>query len=159
ARFAEARGGAHAGHDVSLRRAIQTHGGHVFKTVGDQFCAAFATAPPAIAAALAVQCALQDEDWGEVGVIRVRMALHTGTALERGDDYFGPALSRVARLLAAGHGGQVLLSSAAEGAVRAALPETGGLRDLGEQRLRDLTRPDRIFQFVHPRLPADFPPL
>src|SRR5688500_20243921 len=96
-----------ARHDEILRNAIEERGGHVFKTVGDAFCAAFATAPDALAAALAGQRQLDREEWGEIGALRVRMALHTGAAEERGGDYFGPALNRVARLLKAAHGGQV----------------------------------------------------
>ena len=111
-----------ARHDALLRQAIESHGGHVFKTMGDQFCAAFAGASDALAAAAHAQHALQSAAWAETGPIRVRMALHTGTAEERGGDYFGPPLNRVARLLAVAHGGQVLLSSATEERVRATLP-------------------------------------
>src|SRR5437762_4119120 len=90
--------------------------------------------------------------------LRVRMALNTGTAEERDGDYFGPALNRVSRLLSAGHGGQVLLSLN----TKEALPELPAfieLRDLGERRLKDLSRPERIFQVVASGLPSDFPPL
>src|SRR5215207_10149605 len=90
-----------ARHDALLRRAIEQHGGYVFKTVGDAFCAAFPTAPQAVDAVLDVQRSLQVEDWGEAGPIRVRAALHTGTAEERDGDYFGPPLNRVARILSA----------------------------------------------------------
>src|SRR4051812_26336476 len=79
-----------ARHDALLRKAIEARGGYVFKTVGDAFCAAFATAPDALAAAIAAQRALHGEPWGEIGPIRVRMALHTGAAQERDTDYFGP---------------------------------------------------------------------
>jgi class 3 adenylate cyclase len=100
-----------ARHDVLLRAAIEAHSGHVFKTVGDAFCAAFAAAPDALDAALEGQRAFQGEPWHEqIGALRIRIALHTGTAEERDGDYFGPPLNRVARLLSAGHGGQVLLS-------------------------------------------------
>ena len=87
------------------------------------------------------------------------MALHTGVAQERDDDYFGPPLNRVARLLAAGHGGQVLLSLATAELVRDTLPRGTGLRDLGEHRLKDLRRAERVFQLVAPGLPSEFPPL
>jgi class 3 adenylate cyclase len=76
----EAMRGALARHDALLRHAIKAHGGHVFKTVGDQFCAAFALAPEALAAAVAAQHSLMDEAWGEIGALRARMALHTGAA-------------------------------------------------------------------------------
>ena len=103
-----------ARHDAILRRAIEAHGGQVFKTLGDAFCAAFAIVPEALTAARAAQRALATEPWGEIGSIRVRMALHTGAAQVRDGDYFGPALNRATRLLAAGYGGQILLSAAAQ---------------------------------------------
>jgi hypothetical protein len=112
-----------ARHDDLLRHAIESHGGHVFKTVGDAFYAAFTTAPDAIVAALDAQRSLHAEIWNETGPVRVRMALHTGTAEVRGGDYFGPHLNRVARLLDAGHGGQVLLSLATEELARDQLLE------------------------------------
>src|SRR3712207_1033234 len=146
-------------HDDLLRRTIAAHHGHVFRTAGDGLCAAFATAPDAVAAALAAQRALSAEDWGAIGSMRVRMALHTGTAEVREGDYVGVALNRLARLLAAGHGSQVLLSQTTADLVRGALPERTSLRDLGEHRLRDLVEPERVYQLLHPALPADFPPL
>jgi predicted ATPase/class 3 adenylate cyclase len=147
-------------HDELLRSAIEARGGHVFKTVGDAFCAAFGTATDAAEAALAAQRALLEEGWAEeVGAIRVRMALHAGATEERDGDYFGPPVNRVARLLSAGHGGQVLLSSAAQEVVRDALPRGASLRDLGERRLKDLFRPERVFQLLSPELPPSFPPL
>jgi len=85
--------------------------------------------------------------------------LHTGAAHERGGDYFGPSLNRVTRLLSAAHGGQVLLSIATRKLVRDALPEGIELRDLGERRLKDLFRPERVFQLVAPGLTSSFPPL
>ena len=131
-----------ARHDRILRSAIVAHGGHVFKTVGDAFCAAFPTAPEALEAALSAQRALLvNEDWGEAGAPLVRMALHTGSAEERDGDYFGPPLNRVARLLSAGHGGQTLLSLPTQELVRDQLPVGAQLRDLGEHRLKDLARP------------------
>jgi hypothetical protein len=87
------------------------------------------------------------------------MALHTGASEERDSDYFGPPVNRVARLLSAGHGGQVLLSQAAQELTRDDLPEGASLRDLGERRLKDLFRPERVFQLLSPELPASFPPL
>src|SRR5215213_2535117 len=96
-----------ARHDAILREAIGAHRGHVFKTMGDAFCAAFSTAPEALGAAADAQRALHGEAWGETGPLRVRMALHTGAAEFRDSDYFGPPLNRVARLLIAAHGGQV----------------------------------------------------
>src|ERR687894_2385677 len=149
-----------ARHDEVLRSAIEAHGGHVFKTVGDAFCASFPTAPEALGAALSAQRALLvNEDWGEGGPPLVRMALHTGSAEERNGDYFGPPLNRVARLLSAAHGGQILLSLPAQELVRDLLPVGVELRDLGEHRLKDLARPERVFELLAPDLPAGFPPL
>jgi class 3 adenylate cyclase len=99
-----------AHHDELLRRSIEERGGYVFKTVGDAFCCAFPTAPDALEAALDSQRSLLKERWAESTPLRVRMALHMGAAEERDGDYFGPPLNRVARLLSAAHGGQVLLS-------------------------------------------------
>lgn len=148
-----------ARHDELLRRTIETHFGHVFKTVGDAFCAAFDTAQHALAAALAAQRALHDESWGDIGALRVRMAVHVGVAEERDNDYFGPAVNRVARLLSAGHGGQVLLSLPATELARDSLPAGAALRDLGEHRLKDLDRPEHVFEVLIPGLPSSFPPL
>jgi predicted ATPase/class 3 adenylate cyclase/DNA-binding CsgD family transcriptional regulator len=145
-------------HDELLRAAVEAHGGAVFETVGDAVYAAFAT-PAAVAAALAGQLALQQEEWGAVGPLRARMGLHTGEVERQGAHYFGAPLYRCARLTAAAHGGQVLLSAATATLVRDALPEAATLRDLGEHRLKDLQRPERVFQLVHPALPAGFPPL
>jgi predicted ATPase/class 3 adenylate cyclase len=147
-----------ARHDAILRHAIGSHRGHIFKTVGDAFCAVFATAPDALAAALAGQQALCSEPWKETGPVRVRMALHCGASDERGGDYFGPPLNRVARLLAAGHGGQILLSQATADLVREALPGQSSLGDMGAHRLKDLQQPEHLFQLLHPALPTDFPP-
>ncbi len=149
-----------ARHDELLKSAIETRGGYVFKTVGDAFCAAFGTATDALEAALASQRALLEEGWAdEIEAIRVRMALHAGEAEERGGDYFGPTLNRVARLLSTGHGGQILVSRAARELAGDRLPPGTSLEDLGEQRLKDLTRPERIFQVLAPELPTDFPAL
>jgi predicted ATPase/class 3 adenylate cyclase len=149
-----------ARHDELLRTTIEARDGYVFKTVGDAFCAAFGTATDAADAALACQLALLEEGWAEeVGAIRVRMALHTGAAEERDGDYFGPAVNRVARLLSAGHGGQVLLSHAAKELTQDDLPDGASLKDLGERRLKDLFRTERVFQLLSPELPTSFPPL
>jgi class 3 adenylate cyclase len=155
----EAMGPALARHDRLLRDAIEAHGGAVFKTVGDAFCAAFVDPTAALAAALTAQRALFGEPWGQTGPLRVRMALHTGRAEAQGADYAGAPLNRVARLLAAGHGGQVLLSGATAELVQDHLPPEVHLRDLGTHQLKDLYRPERVFQLVTPDLPADFSPL
>ncbi len=146
-------------HDALMRAAITHNKGFVFKTVGDAFCAAFARPEDAVAAVLNAQRALGAEDFSAVDGLRVRAAVHTGTADERDGDYFGPALNRVARLLAIGHGGQVLVSSACTEVVQSDLPPCASLRDLGRHRLKDLARPEQVYQLLAPDLAADFPPL
>src|SRR5829696_9949170 len=143
----------------SLRWAMEEHGGYVFKTVGDDFYCAFSTASDALKAALEIQRRLLSSEWEETGPLRVRMALHTGAAEERDGDHFGPPVNRVARLLSAAHGGQVLLSLPTQQLVRDQLPAGTSLRDLGEHRLKDLFRPERVFQLTAPELPSEFPPL
>ncbi|MDP8922072.1 MAG: tetratricopeptide repeat protein [Chloroflexota bacterium] len=158
-RHSEAMRAALGRHDAVLRDAIEARRGYIFKTMGDAVCAAFATAPDALAAAVAAQHALQAECWGDLGRFPVRMALHTGAAEARGGDYFGPSLSRVTRLVATGHGGQILLSQPTYDLVRDDLPAGASLRDLGEHRLKDLIRPEHVFQLVCADLPSEFPPL
>ncbi|MCC6174424.1 MAG: adenylate/guanylate cyclase domain-containing protein [Chloroflexi bacterium] len=148
-----------ARHDALVREVIQAHGGYVVKTMGDAFHAAFPRAPDAVTAAMEAQRRLQAEPWGAIGPIRVRMALHTGAAEERDGDYYGPTLNRAARILSAGHGGQVLLSQATHELVRDVLPKGTTLADLGEHRLKDLIRPERVFQLSSTGLGSDFPPL
>jgi predicted ATPase/class 3 adenylate cyclase/Tfp pilus assembly protein PilF len=154
-----------ARHDAILREAIESNGGYVFKTGGDSFYAAFPTGRDALAAAIAAQTAIRQEDWehvaGNKGIrpLKVRMALHTGTAEERDGDYFGQPLNRVARLQSAAHGGQVLLSLTTEELVRDQLPKGVTLDNLGEHRLKDLQRPEQVFQLVFQDFPATFPPL
>ena len=152
-------GRALAQHDDLMRAALSGHHGYVFKTVGDAFCVAFSSALDAVRAAIAAQRELAAAAWEETGPLRVRMALHSGEAEQREGDYFGRTLNRVARVLAAGHGGQMLLSSVTAERVREKLPPDAELRDLGERRLKDLSRPERIFQLVVRDLPAEFPPL
>ena len=145
--------------EAILRQAIAAHGGYAYKMIGDAFQAAFATATSALSAAVAAQRALQATAWDTPRPLRVRMALDSGVAEERGDDYVGPLLNRTARLMAAGHGGQILLSAAARELLRSQLPPQVTLRDLGAHRLKDLTHPEQIFQALAEGLPAEFPPL
>jgi class 3 adenylate cyclase len=143
-----------------LDAAIEAHGGVHFKTIGDAVQVAFPTAPAAVAATLAGQHALLATSWGEAGPLRVRMALHAGEAApdDRGD-YLAAPLNRLSRLLATGHGGQILLTQAVQQLARGQLPDNAELRDLGEHRLRDLLEPERVYQVLHPDLPANCPPL
>jgi predicted ATPase/class 3 adenylate cyclase len=146
-------------HDAILLAVIATHSGVVFKSTGDGLLAAFARAADALAAAVAAQRAFQTGYEGGTGPLHVRMALHTGMAEARAGDYFGPPLNRTARLLAASHGGQILLSRVTIELVHDHLPGVLELADLGIHRLRDLSRPEHIFQIVANDLPTDFPPL
>jgi class 3 adenylate cyclase len=148
-----------ARHDAILRRAIESQGGAVFKTVGDAFYAVFPAAINAVAAALMAQRAITAERWTGAAPLRVRMALHTGEADIRDGDYFGPALARVARLLAVAHGGQIVLTGSVEALTHDRLPAHVSLRDLGEHRLRDLARRERIFQLSASDIPTGFPPI
>lgn len=146
-------------HDDILRAAIEENGGTVFKTVGDEFCAVFPSVEYAIAAANSAQLALAAQDWMEIGGLRVRMAVHTGDVTERDGDYFGSTVNRVARLLSAGHGGQVLVSA---DAVQSLPPQALAqirLRDLGRHRLKDFPELESIYQLLGTDLPEIFPPL
>ena len=134
-----------ARHDELLRDAILKHGGQVFKAVGDGFCAAFDTALGAVSAASALQDAVGAEDWRGSDGLRVRCALHTGLAEQRDDDYFGPTLNRVARLLAHAQGGETLLTAATFEIVRDFLPATLEVEARGELTLKDLARPEHIY--------------
>jgi predicted ATPase/class 3 adenylate cyclase len=158
-RNTEAMSKALSHHDELIRNTVEAHDGFVFKTVGDAFYAAFSTAAEAVEAALDAQKSLLSQEWEETGPLKVRIALHTGKAEERGGDYFGPTLNRAARLLSAGHGGQVLLSLSTQELVRDQLPLGAGLRDLGVRRLKDVLGPEHIFQLTDPELPSSFPPL
>jgi predicted ATPase/class 3 adenylate cyclase len=146
-------------HDNLMHAAIEAHDGYAFKTIGDAFCVAFTLAADAIATALNAQRALAAEDFSAVGGLRVRMAVHTGHAEERDGDYFGPAVNRVARLLALGHGGQVLVSSATAEIVQDEMPAQSSLRDLGQHQLKDLARPEHVYELITDDLPSDFPSL
>jgi predicted ATPase/class 3 adenylate cyclase len=146
-------------HDAILRDAVESSHGQVVKTTGDGLMAVFSSAVDGVRACLKAQHGLAHEPWGQTGALRVRMALHAGEAARREGDYFGPTLNRAARIMSAGHGGQVLLSAAAAALVMDELPDGSTLRDLGEHRLKDLGRAERVFQLVHSDLPARFPPL
>lgn len=146
-------------HDAILRAVIAEHGGQVFKTIGDAFCAAFTRIEDAVAAMAAVQHALAAEDFSAVDGLRVRAAVNTGSADERECDYFGPTVNKVARLLAIGHGGQILLSRISAELVSGHLPPQSSLRDLGSYHLKDIAEPEQVHQLVASGLPAEFPPL
>jgi branched-chain amino acid transport system substrate-binding protein len=146
-------------HHRLLREVFEQHGGVEVDTQGDAFFVAFRTAGDAVAAATTAQRALAGHSWPGGVDPRVRIGLHTGEALVDGERYVGVAVHRAQRVCAAGHGGQVLLSNATGEMVEDGLPSGVTLRDLGEQRLKDLDRPVRLFQLNIEGLPSDFPPL
>lgn len=152
-------------HYALLRAAFTAHNGHEVDTQGDAFFVAFARASDALAAAAEAQRALASANWPEDGAVRVRMGLHTGSPTIAGGHYVGLDVHRAARIAAAGHGGQVLLSQTTRDLAEDALPAGASLRDLGEHRLKDLQRPERMYQLTlsdlpgMPSLPTDFPPL
>lgn len=133
-------------HDEILRAAIEQSGGYVFKTVGDAFCAAFSAARAGLDAALAAQRNLAAQSWPTSRPIAVRMGLHAGVCEERDGDYFGPAVNRAARMLTVARGGQVLVSGVAAELLSEEMPNGVGLRELGTRQLKDLSRPERIYQ-------------
>jgi predicted ATPase/class 3 adenylate cyclase len=147
-------------HHAILRSAIESNHGYVFQIIGDAYCAAFHTAEAALHAGLKAQQNLQAEDWMET-LIKVRIGIHTGKAEIQDDgEYHGYlAMSRVQRLMSAGHGGQTLVSMATQEMVRDELPEGVTLRDMGEHRLKDLIHPEHIYQVTAPDLPSIFPAL
>ena len=147
-------------HKEILQKATEAHGGYIFQVLGDAFYIAYSSAENAIRTAIQSQCALHAEDWSGAA-IRVRMGIHTGTAdLQQDGQYAGYlTLCQAERIASAAHGGQVLLSSTSERLMRGCLPLDAGLRDLGEHRLKDLPRPERLFQLVIQDLQPDFPPL
>jgi predicted ATPase/class 3 adenylate cyclase len=151
--------GALARHDVILRGAVSANGGHLVKGTGDGVHAAFGTAEAAVAAAVAAQLALLEESWAVAEPLRVRMGIHTGAAELRDGDYFGPSVNRAARLMSAAHGGQIVVSLVTEELVRDALPDGATVSELGEHQLRDVGRPEVVFQICHPGLRSEFPPL
>lgn len=148
-------------HDILVEQCIRDTGGLTIKPrgEGDSFFAVFNRATEAVAAAAHLQLYLHREDWNPETPLKVRIALHTGEADLRDGDYYGPTVNRCARLRSIGHGGQVLLSQATYELVQDTLPADITLQNLGRHRLRDLQRPEEVFQLVHPGLPSDFPPL
>ena len=158
--FPDAMPRAMTRHHEILQHAIRAHNGVVFNIIGDAFCAAFENAADAFHTALDAQRALHAENWDELGSLRVRMGLHTGTAEARDDDYTSSlTLVRVQRIMSAGHGGQTLLSLATAELVQIQLPQDVTLRELGTFKLRGLQQPELLYQILAPDLPSEFPPL
>jgi len=146
-------------HDELVCEAIERCGGFVFKTVGDAVCSAFHTAPDALRAALDVQSVLKSRRWPGGIEIKVRTGLHTGAASLQDADYMGPTLNRVSRLVALGHGGQILMSETSADLCLDNLPDQVSLKALGSHGLNVSERPEYVFQAVHPELPSRFPEL
>jgi len=147
-------------HQAIIRAALASATGVEVKTEGDSFFAVFTSAETAVAAAAAMQRALYAHDWPPDAAVRVRMGLHTGEGVIAPDaDYVGLDVHRAARVASAAHGGQVVLSDTTRALVSGALPGGTTLRDLGEHRLKDLSRPERISQLVISGVPHEFPPL
>jgi predicted ATPase/class 3 adenylate cyclase len=146
-------------HQRLVRDALVAYNGHEIDTQGDAFFVAFRSAKDALNAAIAAQRALAAHPWRDDLAIRVRMGLHTGEPQLAGHDYVGMDVHRAARVCAAGHGGQVLLTQATYALIGADVQAPVQFRDLGEHRLKDLTRPERLYQALVSDLPLDFPPL
>jgi predicted ATPase/class 3 adenylate cyclase len=142
-----------------LRSAFAAHNGQVVDTQGDSFFVAFQRALDAVNAAVAAQRALASHAWPEGSTVRVRMGLHTGEPTAAGGGYVGIDVHRAARIAAAAHGGQVLLSQTTHDLVESELSDGITLRDLGEHRLKDLRRPKHLYQLVLRGLLSEFPPL
>src|SRR5437763_7778686 len=142
-----------------LRAAFQRWNGNVVDTQGDAFFVAFARATDAVSGAVAAQRALASHFWPEGVVVRVRMGIHTGEPTLSPEGYTGLDVHLAARLMSAGHGGQVLLSQTTRHLVEHTLPDGVSVRDLGEHRLKNFPQKSHLFQLVIADLPADFPPL
>ena len=146
-------------HRRLLRATFGAHGGQEVDTPGDGFFVVFGRAIDGVAAAIDGQRALAVHSWPEDGAVRVRMGLHTGEPARTRGEYVGLDVHRAARLCAAGHGGQLLISRTTFDLVERELPADVTPRDLGEHYLKDLTRAERVIQLVIGGLAADFPPL
>jgi class 3 adenylate cyclase len=157
--FPAAMPGAFRLHERLVRRSAVLHDGFVYKMIGDAFQIAFASPQQALAAAIAAQRALCATEWGAMEPIMVRMGIHSTQTEERGNDYVGPGLNRLARMLAIAAGGQILVSQASALLLADVGLANSGLRDLGVHCLRDLIQPEHIFQVVAAALPDHFPSL
>jgi YVTN family beta-propeller protein len=150
-------GTALADHQKIVRDALAAQDGWEIDTQGDSFFAAFRRAKDAVAAAVEIQRALTEHEWPQGTELRVRMGIHTGEPAVGGERYVGLGVHRAARIAAAGHGGQVLVSATTRELLRDDPPPDVSLRDLGEHQLKDMDEPERIYQLVAPGLGEDFP--
>jgi predicted ATPase/class 3 adenylate cyclase len=152
-------GAAFARHHELIQGAVEDQSGVVFETIGDAVYGAFTRPADAVDAAVAIHRALEAEEWGAIGELRVRIAVHSGAVEARGAHYFGPALFECARLQSLAHGGQTLTSAATNALAARDLTDGVELRGLGAHRLKDLDEPMEVFQVDAPGLHTHFPPL
>ncbi|HLU52069.1 MAG TPA: adenylate/guanylate cyclase domain-containing protein [Acidimicrobiia bacterium] len=146
-------------HNRILRAAVDVNGGITVKTEGDAFFTVFESAPQAVQAAIAMQEALQGHEWPAGSPVKVRIGIHTGEGTLGGDDYVGLDVHRAARIAAAGHGNQIVLSETTAALVERHIPEGASLRDMGKHRLKDLSHHETLFQLTVAGLQSEFPPL
>jgi predicted ATPase/class 3 adenylate cyclase len=146
-------------HNALIRNALELYGGIEIRTEGDAFFCVFSTAPDGLAAAIDIQRSMAAEDWADSPPVRVRIGVHTGVAALGGDDYVGLDVDRTALISETGHGGQVVVSAATRMLGEAGLPDGTTFLDLGEVHLKDLDRPEHLFQLVIEGLESTFPPL
>jgi class 3 adenylate cyclase len=157
--YHQAMKSALARHDAILQAAVKAENGLIIKTTGDGLHAVFPTATDGVEAVLSAQLGLRAEAWDETGPLRVRMALHSGDAELRDGDYYGSVVNRAARIMGTASGEQILISGSTADLTRDHLPAGVALLDLGEHHLRGLHRPEKLYQVLHPDLPAEFLPL
>jgi len=144
-------------HDAIIKKSIEKYGGTIIKHTGDGVFAVFENGDP-LQASLEIQEGLINENWGEVGELRVRIGLHAGRVDKSGDDYFGPVVNRAARVMGAAWGGQIIITP--EVKVCSNLPKDAILKDMGMHLLKDLGEPQQLFQLLHPEMQLkEFPPL
>ncbi|MGB3341600.1 MAG: tetratricopeptide repeat protein [bacterium] len=144
-------------HDILIKDKVEKYGGKIIKHTGDGVFAVFDNGQP-LECALQIQKGLADKNWGEFSELRVRIGLHAGHADQRGNDFFGPAINRTARVMSIAWGGQIIMTPSVKNSVK--LPENASLEDLGIHLLKDLGEPQNIYQLKHPDLPlTDFPPI
>ena len=148
-----------AAHHAILRAAFQSNSGHELRTEGDSFFCVFASATDACLAAAAAQRGLAAHPWAAGAALKVRIGLHTGEAPLVGNEYIGLDVHHAARIAASAHGGQILISETTRGIAGDKLPNGLSLRDMGAHRLKDLARPERLYQLLVEGLPDTFPPL
>ena len=156
-RYKDAMKKALTRHDGIIKENIERSGGRIIKHTGDGVFAVFDKGNP-LSCALEIQKSLEEVDWGEIGVLRIRIGVHAGQAEKVGDDYFGPVINKAARVMSAGWGGQILITPEVKELCQ--LPPSASLQDLGVHMLKDLGEPQQIYGLIHPDLTIkEFPPV